>query len=121
MSKGGKVVADNIQNLVHARRMASALGNVYITDDKNGIMSFHSIEEYYKNAIADLVRIGVCIEVGKLSICKLDEYYKPVVNRGVKYQVTYNHHRHENEYSKWFSDLKEAVEEFIRLEAKYGK
>lgn len=119
MNKDSIIIADNIPTFGYAKRMASALGNVYITDENNGIIQANSLDNYYKRLIMDLIAIGVTIEVGKLSICCIDEYYKPVVKRKTKYQVVNNDYR--NEYSQWFDSIKDAVDKFVELELKYGK
>jgi hypothetical protein len=121
MNKSGIIVAENVPSMLYAKRMAGALGNVYITDENNGIISFHSIEEYYKNAIRDLVVTGATVQFDKLSICCINDYYKPMVEnqRPTLYQVEYNDRK--NEYSKLHKSVRDAVDDFVRLEVKHGR
>lgn len=124
MSKSGKIIADNIISINIAKRMASALGNVFITDENNGIISHHTIGQYYKRTICDLVAVGATVEFGnKLSICCFNEYYENNISRvrGTQYQVVYNDKDPKKEYSRFFKSLTEAVDKFIELELKYGK
>jgi hypothetical protein len=117
MNKNGVIVADNIPTLGYAKRMALSLGNVYITDENNGIISFHSIEGYYKRVIMDLIAIGASVEFGKLSICCINEHHRSIPERKTYYQVVYNDYQ--NEYSRWFKSIKEAVDKFVELELKH--
>lgn len=119
MNKDGIIVAENIPTLSYAKRMASSLGNVYIADHNNGIIAMHSIEDYYKRTIMDLIAIGATIEFGKLSICCINDHHKSVIKRKIYYQVVYNHHDPNKEYSKWFKSIKDAVDKFVELELKY--